>query len=743
MNLINTTGIACYTTRTSPPTILKTLPMKSRPTPCLYRACHVQNPLQRRLLCLALIGCLAAPPLSQAADNSSQTTTLDKIDVHGDRSNGYTAPASSSATGLILSQLETPQSISTITRQQLDDFELNTADAALALATGVNVEVLETDRTYYTARGFDITNFLVDGLGLPFTNGGAEGEMDTAIYERIEVLRGANGLMSSSGNPSATINFVRKRPTTDFQANLGLGGGSWSNYRVDADVSGPLNHAGSVRGRAAAVWQDGDSYLDRYSKKKTVLYGIVEADLSPSTLLSAGVSYQKNEPTGSMWGALPLYYSDGSSTNYDSSTSTAADWSYWNTTDKRAFLELEQALGGDWKLKASLNYRDFESAGDLFYVYGAPVKGSDTGLYAYPSHYTSQEQQKYANLQANGSFTVAGRRHEAVIGLRWDQTEVDQLSLYGEGIGTDIGSLESWTGNYAKPAFTAGTGVAEFDITRKTAYASVRWDLTERLKLITGLNYTQAESTGQTYGVIHDYDTSDTSPFVGAVYNFDPNYALYASYAEIFNPQFYVDVNNQVLDPITGSNAELGIKGQWLEGRLNGSLAIFRVKQDNVAANATYSTTTLGYYYTPVDATSTGFEADISGQLGEYAQISAGYTQLSLKDEAGDNTLSYVPRRTFKLAGTYRIPQWQQLKVGANMRWQSQVQRTRSSATGITRQGSYAVFGLMAGYDFSPQLSATLNLNNVADRKYISSLYWDQGLYGAERNWWLSLNYRF
>lgn len=698
-------------------------------------------------LFLPLLAALAAPPAAWA-ETSTEVKTLDSIEVTAERQNGYIARPSATGTGLTLSPLETPQSTSTLTRQQLDDFGLNNADSALAMATGVNVELVETDRSYYTARGFDITNFQVDGLGLPFTNGGSEGDIDTAIYDRIEVLRGANGLMSSTGNPSATINFVRKRPTEESQGSVSVSGGSWNNYRVDADVSGKLNRTGSVRGRLVGAFQDGDSYLDRYSKKKKLYYGIVEADLSDSTLLTLGASYQNNQPQGGMWGALPLYYSDGSATDYDRSTSTSADWSYWNSIDKRVFLELEQRLGADWVLKASLNYRKFETDGELFYVYGTPVKGSDEGLYSYPSSYTSSEDQKYGNLQASGAFALAGRSHDATVGVRWEQTEVDQLSWYGNDIGTGIGSLEDWTGDYTKPSFDAYSSSADFDITRKTAYASVRWNLNDRLKLITGVNHTWIDSTGQNYGVVHDYDASKSSPFVGAVYNFDPDYALYASYAEIFNPQYKVDASNQVIEPVTGSNAEMGIKGQWLDGKVNGSLAIFRVKQNHLADDATYSTATGGYYYTPVNATSTGFEADISGQVGQYLQLSAGYTQLSLKDDAGDNALTYVPRRTLKLAATYRIPQWQALKVGASVRWQDRIWRdqnaTDTSGNEIyTWQGSYALLGLMTSYDFSPKISATLNLNNVTDRKYINSLYWSQGYYGAGRNWWLSVNYRF
>jgi len=723
-------------------------------------AASARAPVHRRALCLALAA-LLAPLAAGATDADPGTadaattgdaapTLLDKLQVVAQRSDGYTPPASATGTGLVLSPLQTPQSVSTIGREQMDDFGLDNANAVLALATGVNVEKIETDRTYYTARGFDITNFQVDGLGLPFTNGGAEGDLDTAMYERVEVLRGANGLLSSTGNPSATVNFVRKRPTQELQGSVGVTAGSWDTRRVDADLSGKLNRSGSVRGRIVAAGQDGDSYLDRYSLKKRSVYGIVEADLSDSTLLSVGASYQKNEPHGGMWGALPLYYSDGSATDYARSTSTSADWSYWNSTDKRAFVELQQALGGGWQLKAALNYRKLDSDGNLFYAYGTPDRATGLGLYSYPSRYLSHETQKYADLYASGPFVLGGREHELVAGVKWAGIDVSQVSTYPDSRDTSawfaLPSLENWTGAIALPAFTTAPTGAEFDMIRRSAYATARWNLSDALKLITGVNHTRIESRGQNYGVQHVYDDSKTTPFVGAVYTFDPNYALYASYAEIFNPQTELDRTLRVLDPITGSNAELGIKGQWLQQRVNASFALFRAKQDNTAEADTYVGTL--QTYKPVDATSTGYEVDLAGRLGDHWQLNAGYTQLSLKDDAGRNVRTYVPRRTVKLAGTYTVPQWEALKLGATLTWQSDIYRDQqavdTSGNAIfTRQDSYALLGLMAHYDFTPQFSATLNVYNVTDRKYINSLYWAQGYYGAPRNTSLSLNYKF
>jgi outer membrane receptor for ferric coprogen and ferric-rhodotorulic acid len=108
----------------------------------------------------------------------------------------------------------------------MEDFRLDTINDVLA-NTGVTVEKVETNRTYYTARGFDITNFQMDGIGVPMTYSLQYGDIDMAMFDRVEIVRGANGLSSSTGNPSATVNFIRKRPTDDFQASAGLTIGSW------------------------------------------------------------------------------------------------------------------------------------------------------------------------------------------------------------------------------------------------------------------------------------------------------------------------------------------------------------------------------------------------------------------------------------------------------------------------------------------------------------------------------------
>ena len=168
-----------------------------------------------RMNTISLALMLAFPFAAVQAEESAQadqaqTMTEVKVkaqktaDIPSEKTKSYTIPASTTATKMNQSLKETPQSVSVVTRTLMDDFHLNNINDVLDYATGIKVERVEPSRNYYTARGSDITNFQIDGIGVPFAYGLVFGDIDTAVYDRIEVLRGANGLMTGAGNPSAT-----------------------------------------------------------------------------------------------------------------------------------------------------------------------------------------------------------------------------------------------------------------------------------------------------------------------------------------------------------------------------------------------------------------------------------------------------------------------------------------------------------------------------------------------------------
>ena len=707
--------------------------------------------LRKKTLALALAAAWGAQPAAWAAEQQNQNTrhtteaVLEEVsvsvaapvDLPSEVTGSYTVPGSSSATGLDLSLRETPQSIAIITRSQMDDFRLNNINDVLDSVPGISVERVETDRTYYSARGADITNFQIDGIGMPMPYGLVDGDIDTGVYDRIEVIRGANGLMSATGNPSATVNFVRKRPTADFNAEAEVSAGSWNNYRLEADVSGSLNEAGNLRGRAVAIKQGRDSYLDRNRHDKTVLYGILEADIGDNTLLTLGHTYQDNNANGIMWGALPLIDGSGNRVHYDASASSATDWSYWDSRDQRTFAELTHAFDSGWEVKGIVTHRRNTEDGKMFFVNGVTVDG----MSAFPSKYSVENTQWIGDLVAKGPFMLGGREHQVIVGAQWAHSDIEAESRYG----TDFGTLtfeEMLAGSRPDSTYPAFSGGADFRDKRQSYYSAVHFNVTDRLDLIGGARMTSVKSVGETYGVPREVEhNAKVTPYAGIVYAVTDMHSVYASYTDIFNPQSEVDINRQPLAPLEGKSVEAGIKSEWLGKKINTTVAVFRSKQDNVAEAAGTIPASFDTYYRGVKATTRGLEFDIAGEVTDRLKVQGGYSAMSLEGEDGESVKTYVPRHTFTFTTTYRVPMIEKLKVGMDVKWRGDIHREVAGFR--VAQESYALVDLMASYEIDRHTTLTLNVDNVTDRKYLTSLLWDQSFYGTPRSAMLTLNWKY
>ncbi|KQQ36227.1 TonB-dependent receptor [Duganella sp. Leaf126] len=686
----------------------------------------------------------AATPagMAEAAENASAVDTAEVrhsdsvmpvVTVTGAAvaTDDYTARSSKSASRLDLSLRETPQSVSVVTRALMDDFQLTTINDVLGATTGVTVEKVETSRTYFTSRGFDIVNFQYDGVGLPQVFGNLQGDIDTALYDRIDIVRGANGLMTSTGNPSATVNFVRKRPTAQTAASASVTLGSWNTRRVEGDVTSKLNESGSVTGRAVLVHQDGDSYLDRYQPKRDIAYAVVDARLGDATELTVGHTYEAGRNKGVMWGALPLYYTDGTATSYPRSTNTAADWSRWDTTNNSTFAELRHQLGQGWQVLATANYLTEKSDSTLQYVYGTPDRTTGLGLLAYPSKYASSHTQSLVDVAVDGKFALGGRAHDLSFGYNWSKSRLTDQSLYGRGIGDSLPGNTAFDGSFPLPLFDASTDGSRYQDRRSSVFAATRLNLADDWKLLAGLNHTRARGDGFSYGASRARSATRTTPYVGVVYDINPSLSAYASHTQIFNPQTETDASGATLAPIEGRTTEAGLKSALFDGRLNLSGAVFNTRQDNTAETAGF----VGgkTIYRAINAESQGVELEASGQLARGWQASAGVTSLAIHGDRGEQAKPYIPRTSVRANTTYTVAGLPALKVGGSLRWQSK--SSVDQGAGITTtQSSYAVLGLMARYAFDRHLSLAINLNNVTDKKYLTSLYWTQSYYAAPRN---------
>jgi outer membrane receptor for ferric coprogen and ferric-rhodotorulic acid len=222
---------------------------------------------------------LATQALAESVDSTASThkatEKLDSVLVVAKRDNRV----SSGATNLNLNIKDTPQSISLVTQEQMKQFSATSLNDALRLTTGIQVDQWETNRTTFTARGFDIKNTQIDGVGLPNNWGIVTGEIDTFGFEKLEVIRGANGLLTGVGNAAGTINFIRKRPTNVAQGSIGASYGSWDTKRLEADYSTPFTDDGSWAGRVVVAHEDGDSYLRDKDDRRDFFYGVIEGQI--------------------------------------------------------------------------------------------------------------------------------------------------------------------------------------------------------------------------------------------------------------------------------------------------------------------------------------------------------------------------------------------------------------------------------------------------------------------------------
>lgn len=690
-----------------------------------------------------------AVSLAQSGAWAESERELETVEVTGETTESYLVGEMDTATGLGLSSLETPQSVSAIGRVQLEDFKLYSLNDALQAVPGVQVESVETDRTYYSSRGFDVTNFQVDGVGVPATYGNRNGETDTALYERIEVVRGANGLMSGAGNPSATVNMVRKRPSEDFSLSLGATAGTWNRARLEADAAGPLTDG--LRGRMVVAKEDRESYLDYYAMDKTAVYGVVEQDLGEATQLTLGSSHLSSEADSPLWGALPLTYSDGTPTDFDVSASTSARWAYWNNIESEVFAELKHEFASGWQARAYYSYADIESDSELLYMYSLPDVASDEGLIGYASAYTLGEQRNLFDLRLTGTVKLLGREHDVLFGYNWAKGSVEEVSLYDYTNGFPwIGDFTEWNGQTpVRPVFSDGLTGSDFNDVQSAFFAATRFHLTDSLNLVGGARVMDWEAEGEGYGTSKvTRESGKVLPYAGVVYRIGENYSLYASHTETFMPQDDLTADLNFIDPTEGSNDEIGAKGSFFGGKLIATVSYYQTEQANVAESAGQvedpnSDQVLIDVFEGRSYDSDGYDLTLSGQLAEGLQADFSYARVNIenRDEGGLNR-DYIPAQTLRLYVSYRPPALQQLKLGGGINWQDDIQRTHSAGH-LIEQEAYATLQLFANYRMNEQLSFSVNGKNLTDEKYISSLYWDQGFYAAPRNFSVSVNWRY
>lgn len=662
----------------------------------------------------------------------------------------YTTRSMNSATKLDLSIRETPQSVSVITRQQLEDQNITTVSQALERSVGITVAQGETDRADTSARGFYANAVRVDGMPTVAVGMHEEAmQADTAIYDRIEIVRGAAGLLTGNGEPGASVNLVRKRPTRQFQGYATGSVGRWNALRGEVDVSGPLDENGSLRGRLVASVRDTDSHVDLFHNRRTALYGVLEADLASGTTLSAGLYLRRSESQGMTFGQpVPMFNSDGSRTDLPRGTTSGADWTFLDTDTANAFGELRQRFGRDWALTARLERQHIDSSNRMVYLYGAPDRSTSAGVGTLYRSYDSKGRQSSADIFLTGDFEWFGRRHEATVG--WSYSDAPYHQNYHPLLAsTPLDSYFAWPSHPA-PVFDEAYGERRDFRTRQDGlYAATRWQLADPVKLIIGarlsnvryrelftpVDGTPSDTTGEHRKVL--------TPYGGVVVDLTNELSAYGSYTQIFQFQTAKDVSGARLDPVTGTNLEVGVKGEFLQKRLSVSAAVFQIEQDNVAE---FDGVIDGEErFRAIKGTkSRGFEVEVGGEPLPRWQVNAGFSRRLTRNATGQTVMTEQPSSLLRFTTSHKLSgALEGLMLGAHVAWQSGTRVIGASPTGEDAvQRGYALLHLFGSYRIGRHWQVQVNLNNALNKTYFKGFY-NWGYYGEPRNLTVTARYSF
>ena len=755
----------------------------------------------------------AAPALAaEPQDEGAPAAQLEAVHVQGksrstrtEHRDSFTTSAMRTTTGLALSPKETPQSVSVITKTQLEGRGISSLEDALRTTTGVTV-LRDSDRARFQSRGFYIDQIEEDGISSSISSfvgdtiHNAESLTDLALYDHIEVVRGATGLTQADGEPGGTVNAVRKRPTAERKLSGSLGFGRYDAYRAELDASGRLNAAGSIRGRFVAAGEKSGSFTQRVNSRQRLLYGVMDFDLTDSTTLTAGAMHQHRDAVPDVFG-LPR----GSVEHPLDLPRDSYSGAYWNDSrfsKLNFFTELRHQFDDNWRLTSTLDYRRDHALREYSALNSTQFwQNSNGSIFASGSRRADNDAKQIAFQNIlTGSFQALGRSHDvfATYGYNRRRTESETMqhwdlwvdpndpnNQFCAGMGWPRWCDPTLSRYFPLNPFNGGLiprpqwdKLADLDYQYNPIHrrqeektvshavsAGIRFNPTDNLHILAGGRYTRWKYRLDAYDILHPTpryleDLAQNSkrsrfvPYLGITWDFTPQQSLYASYTAIFKPQLDKrGENGSYLPPVTGTNYEIGWKTALRQNRLNTAVALFWIDQKNRAVYSHDDDNGIAVYNNSGRVVSRGMDAEISGHLTDNWQLFAGYTFNASKHrntddegEAGANYSRHTPRHIFRLYTRYRLP-------GAAAKWSIGGGLSSQSRTSDyydqphLRQGGYTLWNADIQYRPTPNIRLSLIGNNLFDKRYFENnanrSNGGYNFYGTPRTLTFKVNWQF
>lgn len=701
---------------------------------------------------------LAALSSVAFAAETEQAVDLETVHVSGQRSynaistekdDEYSSSAVTVGTKIPASLRDIPQSISILTDQQIKDRDVDTFDQLARQTPGMRVLANDDGRSSVYARGYEYSEYNVDGLSSPMAS--IYGTMPNLFaFDRVELMRGPSGLFDSSGEMGGIVNLVRKRPNKDFQAHVGAGGGTKKQYKLEGDVSGRLNADGSVRARAMAQTFGSSPKPAEDNNHHETVYAALDWDINPNTTFGLGYLYQQRQITPD--NGLPTY-TDKTTLPVTHDVFVGADWNDFNMKSHDVFTDLKHYFDNGGYGKIGMRYADRKS--DSNYAFGGSGVNPATNTINVTGLGIEAEQKAFT-LDASYSqlFAISGTANEFVVGADYKivdaKLERGQYVLARGVYYRNLSSVAYVDVLASARNLNSATYITSDSRTRELgAYGKVVFRPVTDWSVIAGgrVGYYKQDNSGTTRrsGNTTTTDSNGNNTkftgYLGTVWDFSDTGSLYASYSTLFRPQSETGEDGTPLKPREGNQLEVGYKGSYLNDRLNTRVSLYRLQDKNAAA------TVAGYSYSLPLAKRVmqGVETEISGAITPKWNIHAGYSYLNSKiktpsyaSTSDDLFFLFMPKHTVNLWTTYKLTP--KFTVGGGVNAMSKFESNQNVKT-----GGYATFDMMAAYQVTPKLKVQVNADNIFNRKYYTRVgtVATFNIPGAERSVMANVRYDF
>ncbi|MBD8571362.1 TonB-dependent receptor [Pseudomonas syringae] len=681
--------------------------------------------MRRTFLSLCVIQAISQSAWADQVTANNSSIELQNIDIQSATDietaqgpvQGYRATRSASATRTDTSLHETPQSISVVTREAVEDIGATRLQDALDYAGGVGRanNFGGQGLTTFTVRGFTTGEFYRNGFPI---NRGYPNMPDANTIERLEVLRGPATTLYGRGDPGGTFNVVSKQPLAERSVTLGSQLNDQGMKRGTLDASGPLDDDGRFAYRLKVVGEGGDTFRDHVETERYGVTPVLSWQVDDATRITFEGDFMRNN--------APL---DRGLTRYPAQTRTASRDTFFGEKDvgklhndnNMAQIRFDRDLNADWKLGGGIQMLDGSLKGDAIEANGLAADGRTLGRnFNYRKlEWTDRDVQ----LNVTGHFATGGFDHTLLAGVEYEDYDYKSIIRRSNGA-VNAYTIDIFDPVYgqARPALTRTTTNDKENLKTYAAFVQDQVALTERMKLLAGVRFERFEHDYDTFGVGVPFTNSDNAvtPRLGVTYDLTDTVAVYANTARSFKPNTGASRLGGGFKAEEGKSYEVGVKWEALDRQLSVDAALYQIEKQNVLTTDPVDST---FSVAAGEVRSRGLDLNVVGNLtpewrvmGSYAYVDAEVTK--------DNTLRSgtrllnIPEQTFSLLNVYEFQDGalRGLGLGAGGRYVDQ--RAGQTANTAFSMDSYTVFDLLAFYKVNEHVKLNLDVKNVFDKDY-------------------------